>query len=92
MSELLYEQLKEAIYLFNRGENFASYRLFGNKRVTVDGRSAYRFTVWAPNAQAVYLVGDFNQWQPEPLTLLQDTGVWAIISTTAQENDCYKTQ
>lgn len=90
MSELLYEQLKEAIYLFNRGENFASYRLFGNKRVTVDGRAAYRFTVWAPNAQAVYLVGDFNQWQPEPLTLLQDTGVWAIISTTAQENDCYK--
>ncbi len=83
-------QLEEPIYLFNSGENFEAYRLFGNKKTMHDGVEGIRFTVWAPNAKAVLLVGDFNGWQAEPLALMDQTGVWTGINLEAKEGDCYK--
>lgn len=55
-----YESLDlNAAYLFNRGENVEAYRLLGcHKR-----ENGYSFTCWAPNAEAVEIVGDFNNWQ-----------------------------
>ena len=50
-----------------------------------------RFSVWAPNAAAVALVGDWNDWAEEPM--VRDTagsGVWSLESGSAREGDRYK--
>lgn len=88
LSKEEWSQLEEAIYLFNRGEYFDSYHTFG-AHPTEDG--AVRFTVWAPNAQGVAVVGDFNDWHEEDhLELIGETGVWTTVLNGVQEGQCYK--
>lgn len=48
----------------------------------------FTFRVWAPNARAVALAGDFNDWQPRPMTRL-DTGVWETAAENAKVYDAY---
>ena len=55
------DQLEKDLYLFNHGEYFDSYHTFGNKRM----EGGVRFTVWAPNAREIAVVGDFNDWNDE---------------------------
>ena len=66
-----------AVYLFNEGKNGYAYRDMGCHRVDGD---TYRFAVWAPHAQAVSLVGDFNgwSWTQHRMEPLGSTGVWQI--------------
>ena len=53
-------------------------------------RDGVQFSVWAPNARAVAVVGDWNDWTPEAMTLLeQGPGIWTV-STSASPGDCYK--
>ena len=85
--ELISEKLKEALDLFNRGKNYESYHTFGNKREEM----GVRFTVWAPNAQEVAVVGDFNDWKEDTKLIKVDrTGSWTTIVPNAKEGDCYK--
>lgn len=80
-------EVKQRAYLFNTGQYFESYDFFGCHRE----ETGYRFTVWAPNAQQVYLVGDFNNWQKNlPMTLIAETGIWTITDIAANVNDIYK--
>ena len=58
---------QDDIWTFGRGENFHSQNLFGVHRVQVDGQDGYVFRVWAPNAQAVAVIGDFTDWSAQPL-------------------------
>ena len=48
---------EQSIYLFNRGENFDSYLTLG----CTAAENGFRFAVWAPNAQNVFVVGDFHR-------------------------------
>jgi 1,4-alpha-glucan branching enzyme len=81
------EKLKEALYLFNNGEYFDSYYTFGNKRE----EGGVRFTVWAPNAQEIAIVGDFNDWHEETyLEKVGETGSWTTVVSNVEEGDCYK--
>ena len=62
-------------YLFHQGTNFFSYDYLGANKLADDGR--YIFRVWAPNAEAVYLVGDFNFWDESmPMVRISERGVW----------------
>lgn len=56
------------------------------------GDGAYVFRVWAPHAEAVSLVGDFNSWDPEecPMERLEDSDIWEGVRAGIQEYDCYK--
>ena len=49
----------------------------------------YTFRVWAPNARAVALAGDFNGWDCRPMTRLDD-GVWEAAAENAKVYDAYK--
>ena len=49
-------------FLYHQGTNHASYQLFGAHFTVFRRKSCVRFAVWAPHAQAVSVVGDFNQW------------------------------
>lgn len=85
--ELKFEKLKKALYLFNNGEYFDSYYTFGNKR---EGDEV-RFTVWAPNAQEIAVVGDFNNWHEETqLEKIGETGSWSTVVANVEEGDRYK--
>ncbi|GAF39545.1 glycogen branching enzyme [Agrilactobacillus composti DSM 18527 = JCM 14202] len=80
-------EFKKRAYLFNTGNYFESYDFFGCHQAG----EQYRFTVWAPHAKSVYLVGDFNDWEENlPLKLVADTGIWTITTGLAKAGDLYK--
>jgi 1,4-alpha-glucan branching enzyme len=67
------------IYLFKQGKNFRLYEKLGSHPITVDGLKGVHFAVWAPNASAVSVIGDFNHWDAavHPLHLRNDeSGIW----------------
>ncbi len=51
------------LHLFHHGENFNAFELMGAHPVVVDGAKGYVFRVWAPRAESVSVVGEFNDWQ-----------------------------
>ena len=78
---------KYAPYLFHQGTNYKAYEFLGAHRLSV-GR--YVFRVWAPNADAVYVIGSFNGWDMScPMTRLSEGGIWEA-ETAAQVGDMYK--
>ena len=87
MSEIK-QEYQFPIYLFNKGENYRAYEFFGAHRIKED---TFAFRVWAPNAQAVSLVGDFNGWDYEANYMLPAApGIWECIISGVNVYDCYK--
>lgn len=78
-------------YLFNSGDNFEAYELFGAHNVTFDGKRGWRFAVWAPNAAAVRLTGEFCGWDGgRELSKIGNTGIWYGFFTDLKEGMLYK--
>jgi 1,4-alpha-glucan branching enzyme len=69
------------LHLFNEGRHFELASHLGSGVVTIDGVRGVRFAVWAPNARAVSIVGDFNTWDPRrnPMRLRFPSGVWELF-------------
>jgi 1,4-alpha-glucan branching enzyme len=69
------------LHLFNEGRHFELASQLGANVTVVDGVSGVRFAVWAPNARAVSVVGDFNTWDPRrhPMRLRYPAGVWELF-------------
>ena len=65
-------------HLFNEGRHRRLYEKLGSHLTLVNGSPGTHFAVWAPNAQQVSLIGDFNDWKPGLLMLHRrgDSGVW----------------
>ena len=82
---------KQALYTFGTGENFHLQHYLGAHKEQVDGVEGYSFRVWAPNAQAVHLVGDFTQWEENEIPMVRnEAGVWEVFTTAPQVGDIYK--
>lgn len=83
------KQLDIEKYIFHKGESFKSYEFFGCHRLN-DGR--YSFSVWAPNAKKVRLVGEFNRWQGEGYEMhrVSEHGIYNLILEEACEGQLYK--
>ena len=77
---------EQKLYLFNQGTYYHCYRIFGAHPVP----GGIRFTVWCPDVASVSVIGDFNNWQPQPLTLFGTTGVYSGVFPDAQEGSLYK--
>lgn len=67
-----------ALYLFNNGQSHHSYRFLGAHHYKVDEIHGVRFAVWAPHAQNVSVVGEFNNWSTSanPLQKTAHSGVF----------------
>lgn len=77
---------EEKLYLFNQGQYFHSYRIFGAHPV----EGGVRFTVWCPEVKSVGVIGSFNDWTPQYLTPQGSTGVYSGIIPEAKPGDLYK--
>ncbi|MCD7723500.1 MAG: 1,4-alpha-glucan branching protein GlgB [Clostridiales bacterium] len=76
------------IYLFARGENYRAYEYFG-AHMLIKGK--YVFRVWAPRAQCVWVMGDFNSWQAESCPMQKiSNGIWEAQISGVNVYDCYK--
>ncbi len=66
------------LFLFNEGSHFALWEKLGAHAGTVDGRSGTFFAVWAPDAEGVSVLGDFNGWNRDahPLAPHGESGIW----------------
>ncbi len=86
----LYQYIPDVdIYLFNTGEAQKAYELFGCHFIPEAGM--HRFCVWAPNARAVSVVGDFNNWDAAADKMeLYKNGVWAAFIPGLSDGDNYK--
>lgn len=85
------QQNSEEAYLFNTGEHFFSYKFMGCHAEIKNGIEGFRFTVWAPNAKSVALVGDFCDWDAGiKMELWGTTGIWSIFTTLPKEGNFYK--
>jgi 1,4-alpha-glucan branching enzyme len=69
---------KDDLYLFNEGSHFRLYDKMGAHPLNVAGEQGTYYAVWAPNAEQVSVVGDFNQWDGtrHPLRSKADSGIW----------------
>ncbi len=83
---------EEDLYLFGKGDERKIYDKLGAHLRKVNGVSGASFAVWAPNAQAVSVVGDFNKWdgRVHQMRLLGSSGVWELFIPEAKEGAHYK--
>ena len=66
------------LYLFNEGSNYRLYEKMGAHLVTHNGQAGAVFSVWAPNARSVSVLGSFNEWasKSNPLSPRGSSGIW----------------
>ncbi len=79
-------------YLFGQGTHYEIYEKLGAHPKTCQNRDGMYFAVWAPHADKVSLVGDFNEWNPDknPMTVLEDSGIWEIFIPGMVAGELYK--
>ena len=86
------------LYLFHHGENFKTYELMGAHSAVLDKQRGYVFRVWAPRAQSVSVVGDFNGWNASsnPMQKMIDGETFETfipnVDTFAAYKYCIRTQ
>jgi len=69
------------LHLLNEGRHLELGQCLGAQCLTVDGEAGVRFAVWAPNAQRVSVIADFNGWNPvrHPMRLRHGAGIWEVF-------------
>lgn len=79
-------------HLFANGVHYKLYQHMGGRLSKHQGVLGAKFTVWAPNAKAVALVGDFNHWdgRVNPMRSLGFSGVWELFVPGLEEGMKYK--
>lgn len=82
----------DELELFHNGESYQSYNVMGAHIMEEDGVTGVRFTVWAPNAKRVSVVGDFNNWHGSSHVMerIREWGIWSLFIPGLEEGDLYK--
>jgi len=80
------------LYLFNEGSHFRLYDKLGARPMTVKGLEGTYFSVWAPNAEQVAVMGDFNGWDAarHPLRPRGQSGIWQGLIPGVGKGAVYK--
>jgi len=80
------------LYLFNEGSHYRIYDKMGTHPATHDGQAGAIFSVWAPNARSVSVVGSFNGWDPKTHKLVPrgSSGIWEGFAPGASHGALYK--
>ena len=80
------------LHLFAEGKHWHAYRFLGAHVHEVGGIAGVMFAVWAPNAERVSVVGDFNDWdgRRHPLRVRGGSGVWELFIPELAPGALYK--
>jgi len=81
------------VYLFKEGNHFKLYDKLGSHLISIDGVEGTFFALWAPNAEKVSVIGDFNGWNPESHQLKvrqEQSGIWEVFIPGIGKGTVYK--
>lgn len=80
------------LHLFGQGRNWEIYNKMGAHARTVDGVAGVNFAVWAPNAENIEVIGDFNNWDGRAHAMRKHipAGVWELFIPGMKSGDKYK--
>jgi 1,4-alpha-glucan branching enzyme len=82
----------QELYLFNEGRLIEAWRTFGAQPMQQLGVDGVRFAVWAPNAERVSVVGNFNNWDGRlhPMRARGGSGIWELFVPGLVPGDLYR--
>lgn len=80
------------LHMFNEGTHYRLYEKLGSHLIGADGVQGASFAVWAPNAQSVSVVGEFNGWdrQASPMMPCGQSGIWEAFIPGVAKGMLYK--
>ena len=80
------------LHLLGEGKHWKSYDKLGAQLSTLDGKQGVHFAIWAPNAQTVSVVGDFNNWAGHAhiMSKLIPSGIWHLFVSGVKPGNAYK--
>lgn len=80
------------LHLIGQGTHYDLGRTLGAIPMEVEGVEGVRFSVWAPNARRVSVVGDFNSWDGGryPMRLRPQAGIWELFIPRLTHGERYK--
>ena len=80
------------LFLFGEGRLHQAYKMLGANEIDLQGIRGTSFAVWAPNAERVSLVGDFNRWDGRinPMGPLGSSGIWHLFVPGLEVGTLYK--
>jgi 1,4-alpha-glucan branching enzyme len=80
------------LHLFAEGTHYRAWEQLGARRLTIGVVPGVHFAVWAPNAQRVSVVGDFNRWdgRVHPMRRLMPSGIWELFVPDLGNGTRYK--
>ena len=80
------------LHLFGEGRHLHAYRVLGSHACEVDGIAGSRFAVWAPAAERVSVIGDWNHWdgRRHPMRVRGASGVWELFIPGVVSHALYK--
>jgi 1,4-alpha-glucan branching enzyme len=80
------------LHLWSEGNHFRAYEKLGAHPMEQDGRHGTQFAVWAPDAEEVSIIGDFNGWRTgvNPLWAVHSSGIWRTFIPDVGPGALYK--
>jgi 1,4-alpha-glucan branching enzyme len=83
---------QQDLYLFSEGNLHQGYLMLGSHAMEINGVKGIRFAVWAPNAERVSVVGEFNLWDGRihPMRSLGSSGVWDLFIPELKQHALYR--
>ena len=80
------------LHLFNEGTHYDLWKKLGSHVIRRDGDVGTYFAVWAPNAERVSVIGQFNEWnnRSHPLRPRGTSGIWQGFIPTVEQGTAYK--
>jgi 1,4-alpha-glucan branching enzyme len=80
------------LHLLVEGTHYRTYEKLGAHVKNVNGTIGTHFAVWAPNAERVSVIGDFNNWDPDrnPMSVRHEAGVWEAFIPEVRTGALYK--
>ncbi len=83
---------EQDLYLFNEGRHYRAYEKLGSHLTSTGGQPGTCFSVWAPNAREVTVIGSFNGWDhhSHPLRARGSSGIWEGFIPGVTKGSVYK--
>ncbi len=83
---------EQDLYLFNEGTNYRLYETMGAHLVSRNGVEGAVFSVWAPNARQISVIGNFNNWSfgANVLSPRGSSGIWEGFIPGVTKGTLYK--